>query len=73
MKVEVETKITILEGEEEGRTFVEKTIANTDQRYTEYGIIETLRYEWNKLVPYKYTKLISNELSELKGEVANDK
>lgn len=60
MKVEVETKITILEGKDEGRTFVEKTIANTEQRYTEYGIVETLRYEWNKLVPY--------ELSELKGE-----
>ena len=60
MKVEVETKITILEGKEKGRTFVEKTITNTNQRYTEYGIIETLRYEWNKLVPY--------ESSELKGE-----
>lgn len=57
MKVEVETKITILEGKEEGRTFVEKTIANTNQRYTECGIVETLRYEWNKLVPYEYTKL----------------
>ena len=60
MKVEVETKITILEGKEKGRTFVEKTIANTDTKYTECGIIETLRYEWTKLVPY--------ELSELKGE-----
>lgn len=52
MKVEVETKITILEGKEEGRTFVEKTIANTDQRYTELGVIETLKFEWNKFVPY---------------------
>lgn len=57
MRVEVETKITILEGKEAGRTFVEKTITNTDQRYTEYGIVETLRYEWNKLFPYEYTKL----------------
>ena len=60
MKVEVETKITIIEGKEKGMTFIEKTIADTEQRYTEYGIIETLRYEWNKLVPY--------ESSELKGE-----
>ena len=52
MKVEVETKITILEGKEEGNTFVEKTIADTEQRYTELGVIETLRYEWNKFIPY---------------------
>lgn len=52
MKVEAEIKITILEGKEEGRTFIEKTMANTEQRYTEVGVIETLRLEWNKLVPY---------------------
>ena len=52
MKVEVEIKITILEGKEEGRTCVEKTIANTDQRYTELGVLETLRFEWNKFIPY---------------------
>lgn len=52
MKVEAEVKITILEGKEKGRTFVEKTIADTEQRYTELGVIETLRLKWNKLVPY---------------------
>lgn len=67
MKVEVETKITILEGKEEGRTFVEKTIANTEQRYTEVGVIETLRLEWNKLVPYDL-EWEAKPKGELKGE-----
>lgn len=52
MKVEVETKITILEGKEEGRTFVEKTIADTEQRYTELGVIETLKFEWHRFMSY---------------------
>ena len=56
MKVEAEIKITILEGEEEGATFIEKTIANTKPKYTEYGVIETLKFEWNKLMPYDDVK-----------------
>ena len=47
MKVAVEMKITVLDGEEEGRTFTEKTIADTDQQITEYGIIERLTMKWN--------------------------
>ena len=47
MKVEVEMKITVLEGEEKGRTFTEKTIADTEPKYTEYGIIERLTMKWN--------------------------
>ena len=47
MKVEVEMKITVLEGEEEGRTFTQKTIGETEPQYTEYGTIEKLRLEWN--------------------------
>jgi len=47
MKVEVEMKITVLEGEEEGRTFTEKTIADTNPQITEYGIIERLTMKWN--------------------------
>ena len=52
MKVEVETKITILEGKEKGQTFTEKTIADTEQRFTEYGTIETLKFEWNRLISF---------------------
>ena len=47
MKVEVEMKIIVLEGEEAGRTFTQKTVYETEPEYTEYGIIEKLRLEWN--------------------------
>lgn len=46
MKVKVEMKITVLEGEEEGRIFTEKTIVDTKSEYTEYGIIESLIMKW---------------------------
>ena len=46
MKVEVEMKITVLEGEEKGRTFVESTITDTKPQYTEHGVIEHLSLEW---------------------------
>ena len=47
MKVSVEMKITVLEGKEKGRTFTEKSIADTEPQYTEYGVVEHLTIEWN--------------------------
>ena len=47
MKVEIEMKITVLEGEEAGRTFTQKTVGETEPQITEYGVIERLRLEWN--------------------------
>ncbi len=49
MKVEVDIKITVLEGEEAGRTFTQKTVGETEPEYTEYGTIERLRFEWNHI------------------------
>lgn len=49
MKVEVEVKIKILDGEEQGKTDIFTTIGETDTTYTEYGIIERLRLEWNHI------------------------
>ena len=46
MKVSVEMKITVLEGAEEGRTFFEKTIVDTESQYTEFGVIEDLTLKW---------------------------
>ena len=47
MKVAVEMKITVLDGEEAGQTFKELVVADTKSRYTELGIIEHLKLEWN--------------------------
>ena len=50
MKVEVEMRITVLEGKEKDRTFIERSITDTVPiKYTEYGIIEHLTVEWNYL------------------------
>ena len=50
MKVEVEMRITVLEGKEKNRTFIERSITDTVPiKYTEYGIIEHLTAEWNYL------------------------
>ena len=46
MKVEAEVKITILDGEEQGKVNTFTTVGETDTTYTEYGIIERLRLEW---------------------------
>ena len=56
MKVEVEMKITILDGEEKGRTYNDKFIADTEQRFTPLGIREELRIGWNKMIPYEENK-----------------
>lgn len=47
MKVEAELKIKILDGEEKGKTDIFRTIKETDTQYTEYGIVERLKLEWN--------------------------
>ena len=47
MKVKIEMKITVLEGEEAGRVFKEKPfIGFTDSEVTEIGIIEHLKVDW---------------------------
>ena len=47
MKVKVEMKITVLEGEEAGRIFKEKPfIGFTDSEVTEIGTIERLKVDW---------------------------
>lgn len=46
MKVETEVKITILDGEEKGKTETFRSTGETNTTYTRYGIIERLRLEW---------------------------
>ena len=46
MNVKVETKITILEGEEAGRIFTENIVAKTESEYTECGMVEHLNLAW---------------------------
>lgn len=53
MKVKAEVKVTVLEGEEEGKVHTFTTTGETQQQYTEIGIIEQLRLEWNHIRPYK--------------------
>jgi len=53
MKVMAEVKITILDGEERGRVYTFSTTGETQPQYTEIGIIERLRLEWNNFIPYK--------------------
>lgn len=59
MKVEAEVKIKILDGEERGRTDTFTTIGETNTQYTEYGIIECLRLEWNHI--HNMTELRKSE------------
>lgn len=47
MKVKVEMKITVLEGEEKGREFAQEMVTDTVPRYTEYGVIEHLTTKWS--------------------------
>ena len=47
MKVEVETKIILLEGEEKGRIFTDKKVMNTETEVSEMGIVERLTLAWS--------------------------
>ncbi len=53
MNVMAEVKITILDGEERGVVHTFTTTGETQQQYTEIGIIERLRLEWNHICPYR--------------------
>lgn len=53
MNVMAEVKITILDGEEKGMIHTFTTTGETQQRYTEFGVIERLMLEWNHIRPYK--------------------
>ena len=49
MRVEVEMKITFLEGEEEGRVIQDKAVMETIPEITEYGVVEHLTMEWKHI------------------------
>jgi hypothetical protein len=53
MNVMAEVKITILDGEERGAVHTFTTTGETQSQYTEIGVIEKLRLEWNHICPYK--------------------
>ena len=60
MKIEVETKITFLDGEEKGKIISEKQITDTQQQITEYGIIEHFTLAW-KYLRSKHIKEYKND------------
>lgn len=53
MNVMAEVKITILDGEKRGSVHTFTTVGETQPQYTEIGIIERLKLEWNHFMPYK--------------------
>ena len=59
MKVKVEMKITLLEGEEEGRVFDESSIMETETDIGELGLIERLNIGWRYMHPTKPIKIVS--------------
>lgn len=52
MNVMAEVKITILDGKYKGAVHTFTTVGETQQQYTEIGVIERLRLEWNNFIPY---------------------
>jgi len=52
MRVEAEVKIKVLDGKERGAVHTFTTTGETQTQYTEIGIIERLRFEWNHIRPY---------------------
>lgn len=56
MKVNVECKITIMEGPEKGREFVQSGIEETRSQILEIGTLETLLMEWRYLKHLPYGK-----------------
>ena len=53
MRVGAEVKITVLEGEKRGAVHTFSTVGDTESLYTESGIIERLKLEWNYFIPYQ--------------------
>ena len=53
MKVEVEVKVKVLDGEEEGKIHNFTTIAHTQSSYKEDYIVERLNLVWNYFRPYR--------------------
>ena len=53
MRVGAEVKITVLEGEKRGAVHTFTTMGDTESLYTESGIIERLKLEWNYFIPYQ--------------------
>lgn len=49
MQVLVETKVTILDGDEKGREFTSKRIEETHTQFTDIGVVERVRIEWSHL------------------------
>ena len=69
MKVEAEVKIKILDGEEKGKIDTFTTVSETETNYTEHGIIERLRLEWQHIHNmYLYDTLQLPKESEVKDE-----
>ena len=51
MKVEVDMRIKLLDGEEKGREFFEHKIFETESEITKFGIVERLRINWTYVHP----------------------
>ena len=49
MKVEIDIKITVLDGPVAGDVITKKIVTDTHPQYTEYGIVEQVKFEWNWL------------------------
>ena len=56
MKVKVEYKITIMEGPEKGREFVQSGIEETRSQILEIGTLESLLMEWRYLRHSPYNR-----------------
>ena len=51
MKVEVEMRIKVLDGEEKGREFFDHKAYETESEITKFGIVERLRINWAYVHP----------------------
>ena len=60
MKVKIEMKLTILEGEEEGRVFEETFVEETTTRHSMEYNIEELRLAWTYLPPSEMRAIYRN-------------
>ena len=49
MKVQVDFKVTFLEGEDKGKTTEFNRVYDTQQEYCELGVVERLRIMWSFL------------------------
>lgn len=68
MRVGAEVKITVLDGEKRGAVHTFSTVGDTEILYTESGIIERLKLEWNYFTPYKMSEIPTGE----EGSEKND-